>query len=203
MSIELIIYLEPSSEFKDQVDTFLKETEATLGWTTANKYGCHITMAGFFKVEDSQEIKNKMDSVLKNTRFTVAPQVGKPLLIRDEKTNLPVHLILPITSTEEYREAMAMIAEECKQVVLLRLKKINHISLAYWDEENATSIQQNQWQQLVSKGVFDKIKQSADAYFQDVGDPLSWDIVLYERVSKGDLVGQDHVFKKLGRWPLD
>lgn len=202
MSTELIIYLEPSSDFKERVDNFLKETETTLGWTTANKYGCHVTMAGFFRVKDSQEIKNEMDKVLNATLFTVTPQVGKPLLIHDEKTHIPVHLLLPITLTDQYKAAMVRIAETCKHIVLLRLKNINHISLAYWDEEKATSIQQSQWQDLVSNGLFDKMKKLADTYFQeDMGGPCNWDIVLYERVFKGDLVGQQHIFKELGGWP--
>lgn len=202
MPTELIIYLEPSLDFKEQVETFLKQSETDFGWTTANKYGCHITMAGFFRVEDSEEIKRIVDQVLNGMKFTIIPHVNlNPLLVHNEKTNLPVHLLLPVTSTDDYRTVLSMIAEKCKQIVLLRLKKANHISLAYWDEEKATPIQQNQWQKSVSNGVFDKIKQVADTYFQHVVSPRKWDIVLYERVLKGDLVGQHHVFKELGRWP--
>lgn len=201
MSTELIIYLEPSSEFKKQVEIFLKQTEATSGWTTANKYGCHITMAGFFRVDDSQEIKKRIDESLKGIEFTTIPQVNKPLLVYDKNSNLPVHLLLPVTLTDSHKAAISIIAEKCRQIVLLRLKKVNHISLAYWDEENATPIQTSMWQESVSSGIFDKMKQSADTYFQDVISPRNWDIVLYERVFKGSLVGQHHVFKELGRWP--
>jgi hypothetical protein len=201
-NVELIIYLEPNPEFKHTVENFLKESAERFGPTTANKYDCHITMTGFFTVKDSNEqsgIKHMLNDIL-TTNFRI-PQINlKSLLVQNDKTHLPIHLLLPVTAPKEYHTAMSNLAEKCKNIVSLRLKKINHVSLAYWDEPEATPTQKTQWEELVSNGIFDKIQQAADLYFQDIMSPHQWDIVLYQRVLKGALVDQHHVFKELGRW---
>lgn len=195
--MELIIYLEPNIEFKNKVEEFLKNIKEI---TTAIKYGCHVSMTGFFHVKQSTEFKEILDRVLNDYKFTDnVPQVDlKPLLVKKE--NVPIHLLLPVTFTDDYKRVMSILAEKCKEMVTLRLKRIDHISLAYWDEPNATLTQKSHWQTLVDQGIFDKIKQDADIYFQQVDSPNHWDVVLYERVLKGDLVGQVHEFKELGRW---
>ncbi|KAI9260106.1 hypothetical protein EDC94DRAFT_660396 [Helicostylum pulchrum] len=196
--MELIIYLEPNLKFKESVQEFLNSiTETT---TTAIKYGCHISMTGFFYVEQQdQEFKMLLDSILKNYKFSdkvVRPKVNlNPLLVKNKD-----HLLLQVTDTDDYKNVMSILAEKCREMVTLRLKRVDHISLAYWDEPNATPKQQMQWKESVDQGIFDKIKQEAAIYFQQVDSPVHWDIVLYERVSKGLLVGQAHVFKELARW---
>lgn len=201
-NVELIIYLEPCSQFGQAVGDFLREAEVHFGPTTANKYGCHITITGFFNVKDSNEqneIQHLLDEQLQNFK-SATPQINmQSLLVRDDN-GLPKHLLLPVTAPQEYHTAMSNLAEKCKDIVQLRIKKINHISLAYWNEPEADNAQETKWKEEVRNGAFDKIQQAANVYFQDLPDPCPWDVVLYKRVSKGNLVGQRHVFEELGRW---
>ncbi|KAI8095512.1 hypothetical protein BDF21DRAFT_457803 [Thamnidium elegans] len=195
--MELIIYLEPNLEFKESVQEFLNSIKET---TTAIKYGCHISMTGFFYLEQDQdqELKFLLDNILRNFKISVKvpPLVNlNPLLVKKQD-----HLLLQVTNTDDYKNAISSLAEKCKEIVTLRLKRMDHISLAYWDEPNATPKQQMQWKVSMDQGIFDKIKQEADIYFQQVDSPVHWDVVLYERVSKGLLVGQAHIFKELDRW---
>ncbi|KAG2235404.1 hypothetical protein INT48_005754 [Thamnidium elegans] len=187
----------PNLEFKESVQEFLNSIKET---TTAIKYGCHISMTGFFYLEQDQdqELKFLLDNILRNFKISVKvpPLVNlNPLLVKKQD-----HLLLQVTNTDDYKNAISSLAEKCKEIVTLRLKRMDHISLAYWDEPNATPKQQMQWKVSMDQGIFDKIKQEADIYFQQVDSPVHWDVVLYERVSKGLLVGQAHIFKELDRW---
>lgn len=204
-SIELIVYLEPSAEFKHQVEHFLDNCRAKYGPTTANKYGCHITMTGFFnvKTEDDQiRMRQLLDESLQQRRDTSPPQIDKnSLLVKDKTTQAPVHLLLPISVSKDLHLAMENLSRKCGAIATLRLKKINHISLAYWDEPEATQEQQELWHIAVTKEeIFEKIQHDADTYFCHANDPLYWDVVLYQRVHKGNLVGESHVFRELSRW---
>lgn len=200
MMVELIVYLEPNLEFKTSVENFLKSVKET---NTAVKYGCHISMTGFFHVNEEETItvKELLDVVLDQFNNTVdqIPIVNLNALVI-KKENIPVHLLLPVTGTDDYKRFMSVFAEKSKETVTLRLKRIDHISLAYWDEPNATPTEQSQWKEYVEQGLFDKLKEQADIYFQKVKPPTHWDIALYKRVVKGELVGQEHIFQELGRW---
>ncbi|KAK4514027.1 SWI/SNF chromatin-remodeling complex subunit [Mucor velutinosus] len=205
--IELIVYLEPSAEFKHQVEHFLDSCKTKYGPTTANKYGCHITMTGFFNVDtedDEMRVKQLLDASLKDLHKASppSPQVErKSLLARNKTTQEPIHLLLPISVSEDFHVAMENLSRKCASIATLRLKKINHISLAYWDEPEATQEQQEHWRLAVAEqGLFENIQHDADMYFGGVKDPLYWDVVLYQRAQKGSLVGESHVFRELGRW---
>lgn len=206
-NVELIIYLEPSRAFTHNVESFLNKIEEKYGPTTANKYGCHISMTGFFSVEAEkvEEMRNILDDVITSSgnfrsKFDV-PQINLMSLVAiDSVTQLPKHLILPVITPDVYVTTMKKVSQVFEHIVRLRLKKINHISLAYWDEPQATPEQQREWEEKVSNGIFDKIKEDADVYFKNAEAPSSWDVVLYKRVYKGDFVGQRHVFQELCRW---
>ncbi|KAF1801563.1 hypothetical protein V8B55DRAFT_1471942 [Mucor lusitanicus] len=202
---ELIVYLEPPAEFKHQVEHFLDSCKAKYGPTTANKYGCHITMTGFFNADtkdDQMRVKQLLEASLQVIREApTPPQVEqKSLLVRDKTTQEPVHLLLPISVPDHFHVAMENLSQTLASIATLRLKKINHISLAYWDEAEATQEQQEHWRHAIEHGLFENIQHDADAYFADVKDPLYWDVVLYQRVQKGNLVGEAHVFRELDRW---
>lgn len=204
-SLELIIYLEPSAEFKQQVEHFLDTCREKHGPTTANKYGCHITMTGFFNVNNVQEqhqMKQLVEKLLQNMGKVSLPLVErKSLLVKDKFTLLPIHLLLPVSVPEQFSTFMMNLSRECETITTLRLKKINHISLAYWDEPEATQEQQERWHMATTEqDLFEKIQYDADVYFGNVNDPNYWDIVLYQRKQKGKLVGEPHIFQELGRW---
>lgn len=205
-SIELIVYLEPSTKFKHQVEHFLDSCKAKYGPTTANKYGCHITMTGFFAVHtenDQMQVQQLLDASLQDIhKASPPPQVErKSLLVKDKTAQQPVHLLLPISVSEGFHVALENLSRKCANIATLRLKKVNHISLAYWDEPEDTQEQQERWRLAVAEQrLFENIQDDADRYFGGVHDPLYWDVVLYQRVQKGNLVGESHVFRELSRW---
>lgn len=201
--MELIIYLEPSKEVKQSVELFLTEMEQKYGSTTANKYSCHTSMTGFFRIEEDQvneiiEFLNK-DTIHFRSRKDATPQINfNSIIAYDKSTNTPKHLLLPIKAPQIYHDMMDKLS---KVVPFIRVKRIDHISLAYWDEPQATTDQREDWEERNKSQIFDNMKRDADIYFKDTKNPLQWDIVLYERVYKGVLIGQHHEFKELGRWP--
>jgi hypothetical protein len=205
-TIELILYLEPCLVFKQSVEQFLDQCKIKFGSTTANKYGCHVTMTGFFTVTDKQEqtaIQQYIDQTLSEFKLptlTLSPQVDCKSVLVHDSNGCPVHLLLPVTVPEKYLDAMVTLAERCQHIVKLRLKKINHISLAYWDEPEATKEQQQHWEELKRKNLFEQIQKEAEEYLAATEKPQSWDIVLYKRVTKGSLVDETHLFEELSRW---
>ncbi|KAI8984406.1 hypothetical protein BDF20DRAFT_387550 [Mycotypha africana] len=201
MTTELIIYLEPSYEVRQYIESFLEECKERFGPTTANKYGCHITMVGFFDVDNEaqqEDLKNKLDSLLKKFKTTSLPIIEiKPFLVTDKETRESVHLLLPVTSPEPYHQLMRELA---KYYPMLRLKRINHISLAYWDEPEATRLEQEHWKKS-RKEIFQQIQEYATQYFKQLDSTnMNWDVVLYKRKVKGDHVGEKHVFEEIQRW---
>jgi hypothetical protein len=163
-------------------------------------------MVGFFTVANIHEqtaIQQYIDQALCEFQLptlTLSPQVDCKSVLVYDSNNCPVHLLLPVTVPKKYLEAMTTLAERCQHVVKLRLKKINHISLAYWDEPEATNEQQQHWEELTNKNLFQQIQNEADDYFASVKKPQSWDIVLYKRVTKGSRVDETHLFEEISRW---
>lgn len=198
MGSEFIIYLEPSLAFKQCVEHYLVEMEQKYGTTTANKYGCHISMTGFFNIEQDRinEIKNYFNNNFRSE--AIIPEIDlNSIIVYDKTTHTPQHLLLPIKTPQVYHDIMVRLSK----MVTLRLKRIDHISLAYWDEPQATIEEINNWNERKRNLIFENMKEEADIYFKNMQSPLKWDIVLYERVYKGILVTQRHQFKELGRWP--
>ncbi|KAI8080788.1 uncharacterized protein B0P05DRAFT_586657 [Gilbertella persicaria] len=186
---ELILYLEPPVGFKQHVNSFLDMSKDKFGFTTANRYNCHVSMSGFFTVTDrEQEVVQKAIEKVMDKLPMVQVQLTPLLVYTNDK---PSHLLLPVVAPSFVHTMMASIAQECQDIVKLRLKKINHISLAYWNE------QQKEWNPIVLKDI----KKEADAWFKQTKEPKdTWDIVLYRRTKKSEEIGQPHVFEELKRW---
>ncbi|CEP15765.1 hypothetical protein [Parasitella parasitica] len=144
-----------------------------------------------------------LDESLIDIHKAPLPQVEKKsLLVKDETTQQPAHLLLAVVAPDDYYVAMENMACKCSAIAKLRLKKINHISLAYWDEPQATQDQQEDWCAVSGQRLFESMQRDADIYFCGASDPTYWDVVLYRRVKKGERVGESHVFQELGRWRL-
>lgn len=194
MLIDLIVYLEPPSEIKQQVDHFLDTTADNIGFTTANKYRCHVSMTGFFQTDHDQmdTVKEILDKVLQHD-FKVNPKLDwNPLIVKDKLTSDPYHVLLPVSVSDEYRQCMQAFAKEARSKldITVRPKRIDHISLAYWDEHEKKDCRE----------LFEKIKEAADAYFNQVGCNGPWSIVLYQRSFRGDGLREPHIFKEISRW---
>lgn len=207
---ELIVYLEPDQSVRDKVDTFVQSTKKRFNATTATKYSCHVTMTGFFQVRDSAveipSITRTLDTLLER-KVLPRPTIDyNPVLVKGTKEtrlgrtfiDIPVHLLLPVNAPEAYRE---LVREFAAQVEGVRPKSINHISLAYWDEPNATDEEEQAWYRGVSQEhLMEDICEDAKHTFCGPQQPTPWDIVLYQRIVKGEHVGEPHQFKEIRRW---
>lgn len=200
--MELIVYLEPPTQVKQIVNGFLDTVASDIAFTTANKYECHVSMTGFFQIEQEhqiQKLKNMLEVILQR-EICSSPELDMcPLLVRDKITDLPAHLLLPVTVSDDYRQRIFKLAEEAgeKLHINIRPKRINHISLAYWDEKEEKDCTK----------LFEMIKSAADSYFLQYHDISScssepWHIVLYQRTFKNEVVGGQHRFKEISRWPI-
>ncbi|KAI7859371.1 hypothetical protein BDC45DRAFT_213826 [Circinella umbellata] len=130
---------------------------------------------------------------------------------REPKTiivdDYPVHLLLPVSTPKRFHELVHDFSSELLSAnidITIRPKAINHISLAYWDEPNATVDQIAEWDQLVMKDqLMDNMYKVAYDSFNNVMDRpimIEWDLVLYERTVKGVDVGSRHQFVEWARW---
>lgn len=200
---ELIIYLEPSDPLQTCVNQFIKDITSELTVNTAIKYHAHVTMTGFFTLteeDDLLKIRDQLGLIIQeyHTRLKAeTPKVHHPMLIKEPDTDDPKHVILPVTVSSDYITIMKLLSQHYTS---LRIKKINHISLAYWDEPNSTSTEDDQWilHCHLLKGI-----QYSDRYFRNaIKDTKSWDIVLYRRIHKGIHVNEPHQFEEVARWPI-
>ncbi|KAI9028994.1 hypothetical protein CLU79DRAFT_832370 [Phycomyces nitens] len=206
-SIELIVYLEPthSSSLWKTVNEFIHSTTNQFYTTTASRYSCHATMTGFFKVESQDPIAaiKHISNILENvqsyfkkgfaraeTRATVVKSTGHHL------DQVKGHLLLPVTASSHYHQGIKAFAEQCKEYgIHVRTKPINHISLAYWDEPGVPEHKNEEWQRLITKEhLLERMESVVNGMLKEVSNPADWDIVLYERVVKGNAIGEMHQF---------
>lgn len=225
MVTELNLYLEPSpsSALRLRVEEFLKDTAANVYPTTATKYNCHVSMTGFFQVRDGKtDVKDIIDTLDKSIerhrpaiRDSPAPQVStSPVLVRKQQATvilnprgtgetqvvdqMPVHLLLPVSTADVYRNVVQELAE---RYAVVRPKPINHVSLAYWDEPEASIEETADWHaRVLQDRIMENLYDAAVNAFRDVEQPPRWDIVLYKRVACGRKIGQPHQFEEKRRW---
>jgi hypothetical protein len=187
--VELILYLEPTKS--SPLWNYVQDVTSNYT-TTASKYACHVTMTGFFSSSHPDAICQAFHDTIKRFPSLDAPIVSKPLLVH-ETDLLKAHLLLPVSVTEDYHQLLSMFGAADPSI---RRKKINHISLAYWDE----SVTDKTWPQFLRTCPLQSITQVFEAISSEQTD---WDIVLYERTFKGERVGEKHQFKELERWCIN
>ncbi|ORZ05825.1 hypothetical protein BCR42DRAFT_456699 [Absidia repens] len=138
------------------------------------------------------------------------------------------HLLLPVTVPDDYQLLLAECADHInkhyssdgdgsrqqqqqqQKFRRIRPKRMDHISLAYWDEPMATMKEANDWLQWSHGPGIESMKQDIIQHlheFQSAASSLAvtaapWDMVLYERTHKGNDVGVKHVFQEWHRWHL-
>ncbi|KAI9315343.1 hypothetical protein BX666DRAFT_391904 [Dichotomocladium elegans] len=220
--MELILYLEPTTKrFRDCVDAFITESSKNVP-STAMKYHCHVTMTGFFRVHSYEQLRaiiGRLEIILGAYDGAAlvlsdhpAPTVGRtPILVRKKHNvpqsfaatsgdrpwsmdDIPVHLLLPVSTPPIYRTIVNQLASEFTEI---RPKDINHISLAYWDEPQASEEETAAWYRAVLENRWmDTLYDLAKKTFEDCPLHTTWDIILYERVQKSSKVGVPHSAKK-------
>ncbi|CAO3595259.1 unnamed protein product [Absidia cylindrospora] len=145
------------------------------------------------------------------------------------------HLLLPITVPSDFQLLLTQCADHInkhyssgddesqqqqkqqqqqqqqQKVRRLRPKRMDHISLAYWDEPKATIKETNDWLRWSNGPGLESMKQDIIQHLHELQSISSssltvtaapWDMVLYERTHKGNGVGEKHVFQEWRRWHL-
>ncbi|KAI8393855.1 uncharacterized protein BYT42DRAFT_542052 [Radiomyces spectabilis] len=209
---EFILYLEPDvhTTARQWIDTFITSSSSRFYPTTATKYTCHTSMTGFFELPNDMTVTQfiaLIDPLIQKQEFHSIPVIDtNPLLVTKldtEQREKPVHLLLPVSVTNSYHEIVENLRRVCSdRQIMIRPKKINHISLAYWDEPEATAEQHEAWQSMVNSGIFEKMEETARTEFQSLSNPRDWHIVLYRRTKKGRQVGEPHIFAEQARWKV-
>lgn len=198
-----ILYLQPSinNPLLDQVERYLSVQSKSVGINEAQQYPPHSSVIGFVTVEELEfdrvieRTKSVINSILKvPDRRLVRVGVDLTNEIRLVKDHVQLAL-----ETEGFRELAVNLQEELsKSSVLVRLKPLDHISLAYISNYTKDDDYEN-----VSE-------YDADAYFHHANDLLSgkiidngkWNLVLLEQTLKSRNLSIRHQFKCLYEWSI-
>lgn len=187
---ELIVYLEPSDEcaLLKSMNAFLKNDQYM--FTTAGRYSCHCSMTGFFHCPNAVDTQSTLGDCIKKGMGQVKLL---PALIAKETP----HLLLPVEAPRHYRAAIEMFAHKMWSQfgIKVRPKRIDHISLAYFDETHG----QQGWLEAVHNGLLTDMKESAMKSIPISGQ-TNWDVVLLRRTHKAVNQGEKHQFVELARW---
>ncbi|KAI8877344.1 hypothetical protein K501DRAFT_198409 [Backusella circina FSU 941] len=189
--VELILYLEPTKT--SLLWNYVQQTTSNYN-TTASKYACHVTMTGFFSTSNPEAIRHAFHDAIKAFPSLDTPTIAKPILVHATEP-LKAHLLLPVTVSDDYHRLLSAFASAGP----IRLKKINHISLAYWDEPRATLNDTATWHHFLQTCPLQSITQDFETISEE---QTNWDIVLYQRTLKGEGVGEKHQFKELERYSI-
>lgn len=233
---ELIVYLEPSKDtaLYQCLSSFLNKSKETYFPSTAIKYPPHTSVTGFFFINDRSLITpiiNKYDDYFKTSNHILkddpmAPKIGPAPLLISTPANVSSfyqqkkHLLLPVNISSSFYAILTECATDINNTILfdnnnnnqknalIRPKRIDHISLAYWDEPTATEEDTKKWLAWAND------TSHIEAFQQDIAKQLKkindntynntqkWDIVLYERIYKSDIIGKPHLFNELARWHI-
>ncbi|KAF9320031.1 hypothetical protein BG003_007393 [Podila horticola] len=238
MPKELILYLEPrlTSELGSQLHQFFSKSHcAPWGKHTNNealKYPPHITMVGFFNSPSEEfasdysieQIVAFLDQATAqiSSSFSFSQQTVRGL-IRPS----PTSLLLAIQPSSTLTDLIQHWADRFPEL-RLRLKKINHLSLSYWDDDHtvpeAELRAREQWvdqaQELawVSCPWLTEIPSSStededgdmrktEEIREHVGrisreHASEWDVVLYEIEGRVRSSSAEYPLVELKRWAL-
>ncbi len=115
-----ILYLEPPTSLYLTIKEYLETSREVFGPTEASQYPPHCSMTGFFNLRNTDRFVEEIDKLIADRNFE-RPMIGNVQLI-DRCVQIKV-------IADDYR-AFALELKEQTQVEL-RLKPVDHISLAY------------------------------------------------------------------------
>ncbi|KAG0010449.1 hypothetical protein BGZ81_002762 [Podila clonocystis] len=237
MPKELILYLEPrpTSELGSQLHQFFSKSHTALwGKRTNNealKYPPHITMVGFFNspsqefasdysVEQivaflGQAIAQISSSSSSSSSCNVSQQIVQGL-IRPS----PTSLLLAIQPSSTLTDLIQRWADRFPELGL-RLKKINHLSLSYWDDDHAVSKaelrEREQWVDqagelaVASCPWLELLRSEKGEQEEEIRQHVArisrehaseWDVVLYEIEGRIRSSSAEYPLVELKRWTL-
>jgi len=200
---KFIIYLEPrkSSCLFKSLTQFFKQSEMLYGFNEAHLYHPHTSMTGFFQLISSDhliemtllEILNFLDHFLFRTNSLKGNK-----LVRLDKIFQPKasKLNLEIQADSCFHSLIEKLAAQFSNLSLIRPKKIDHISLVYFNKSmptlrSHTSTEMDELEYLAKELV--SLEEMADT---------EWDIVFYELLHPSAALGVPHEFFEIARWHI-
>lgn len=207
---ELIVYLEPNRAcaLRQCLDHFLLELAPRFYLSTAIKYPPHVSVTGFFKVNNQLEL-NSILAAYEGVLSSASDHPTASLTPLLAPTNPPPtelsskHLLLPVTVPACLYDLLTHCAHDINKTmsVHIRPKRMDHISLAYWDEPQASPLETDAWLAWCNGPEMETMKQDLMRQLGSIDNSdTSWSIVIYERIHQGAAVGEKHQFQELSRW---
>lgn len=221
MPKELILYLEPrpTSELGSQLHQFFTHSHtAPWGKHTNNealKYPPHITMVGFFNAPSAEyaptcSIEQIVAFLDQATQICSQQQTIVEGLIRPSRSSLLLIVQPASTLTDLIQRWAAQFPD-----LGLRCKKINHLSLSYWDDDHtvpeadlqareewvdqaqALAVAACPW--LVELEAIEKQDEAARISREHASE---WDVVLYEIEGRVRSQSAEYPLVEVKRWAL-
>jgi hypothetical protein len=191
--IRYIVYIEPneSSQLFRSITNYYAKTLKSHGHNQAHKYHPHISMTGFFLLKNnSQELENQLILTLSEIMNIESVSKLKPPIINGVECRQNVVRINVTNDVDLFKLCglfKDLVREKFDEITQIRIKPMDHISLAYYKDEQ-----------------YDKnLKELLDLAHSDIDlskDNL-WQISLY-RVLYSDKINIPHHFSLLKRWNL-
>lgn len=246
MTTELILYLEPSaqSSLRTQTESFFHASRSQpFAGNEALRYMIHSTMLGFFNkpASGANALQEYLDGSIAQIKHQLAlqpffthgslhqqhqQQQTKPaVLIQGFVRPNPESLLIALLPSDELLSLVASLTAQFPELGL-RPKRINHLSLCYWDESDMVrrgfmsdleKKQRQEWTDHAQTLAWETIpmlrtnpspqphpalgqeqhQQPAQFFLNE-----SWDIVLYEIYSRDKSNDLPYPLQELKRWTL-
>ncbi|KAI7830454.1 hypothetical protein BC939DRAFT_525652 [Gamsiella multidivaricata] len=215
MTSELILYLEPArfSTLWTQLQSFFLASQSQ-PWSEneAARYPAHVTMVRFFDdpspTTTTTTTKDRLIEYLGQHihQISLASAPSSRVKLRGLLRPRPDLLLIAIEPPTELLDMMQAWKDAFPELEL-RLKKINHLSLCYWDE------QETQRKRITAKEMDQRVEWTdrATGMVQECipmsqadtpGVNESWDIVLYSIQGRDKSDGLPYPLVELARWAL-
>ncbi|CAG8595717.1 3008_t:CDS:1 [Acaulospora morrowiae] len=212
--ISCIIYLEPSStsRFYQSIANFYDQTLKLFGPNEALKYHPHVSMTGFFNLYDGPDKSSheKLDKIIKFINSFLESHKGQITHPKIEGIIRSRAVLISINVCQALHELVGQISlfdidDETISInnhntkILIRPKRIDHISLAYCSHTYPEG------QDILTEDVLAKIEAMAHKMidFSDMeGGRGNWDLVVYEKTIHGSRLEDKHIFREIGRWNI-
>ncbi|KAI9233464.1 MAG: hypothetical protein BYD32DRAFT_425830 [Podila humilis] len=221
MPKELILYLEPrpTSELGSQLHQFFTHSHtAPWGKHTNNealKYPPHITMVGFFNAPSECASTCSIEQIVAfldqaTTQICSQQHTLVEGLIRPSRTSLLLAVQPASTLTDLVQRWAAQFPD-----LGLRCKKINHLSLSYWDDDHtvpeAELQAREEWvdraQTLAVAACpwlteLENVEKKEEATRISREHASEWDVVLYEIEGRVRSRSAEYPLVEVKRWAL-
>lgn len=203
---QCIIYLEPrqGTWLNLAINEFLTQSDARWGPTEAHMYHPHSSMTGFIQLPDQAagqaltDLTFQLRKAVIHCRATITvPQVMGTRIVRDYPHGGTHKVDLVLETPPVFAQLVEMVRENTRGQLLVRTKKMQHISLAYFNKHVKTARVLTEYR----AGLLMKLA-NALLTATDSSDDNLWDIALYDLAYKSHSIHTPHQLNLVARWHL-